>query len=533
MGKLSLEAKVGAFVILSFLGLGVIVANLNPLKFQKAAPQSCCYYLLFRNVAGLEKDAPVRVAGVEVGRVEKIDVKGTLAEVKVIFFKPIKVYKNAKARIETMGLMGEKYIEFYPGSPPAPPLTPGTVIENTQSVASMDELLLALYETVENFNKALITSDGKNRLAIIMEEVSHLTLTVDQTVNTLNQVIEENRDALRKTLQNVLALSMALNEELTQVLDNVNSLTVQLSEMVSENREDIRTVVVNLKKVTEKLPELTQKAELISKELEETIKESKGNIQESLQDLRFLAGNLKEVSKDIKILVSKINEGNGTIGRLVNDDTLYRSVSDTAKTLGKLASKFEETKTYIGFSGDVNTKTGDTRGLLTFKVVPSEDHYYLLEVVGDSQGKVDKKYYYVTSGNSTSLRKEIERSYRLELTLQYAKVFRDRLLSRNGKFVLRGGLKESTGGVGLDYTIGKYTLFSDLWDFGREDEDGKEIPPHLRVGLKYNISDNWFFYLGGDELLYKDYRGFFLGTGLLFGDEDLKYLLTSVPAGGF
>jgi len=527
MSKLSLEAKVGALVILSFLGLGIITAKLNPLNLQKPAPQSCCYFLLFRNVAGLEKDAPVRVAGVEVGKVEKIDVKGSLAEVKIVFFKPIKVYKNAKARIETMGLMGEKYIEFYPGSPPAPLLTPGTVIENTQSVASMDELLLALYETVENFNKALITPDGKNRLAVIMDKITELTTTVESTVNSLNQVIEENRSTLRKTLQNVLSLSMILNEEITGVLDNVNSLTTQLSELITENRQDLRIAIVNLRKTTEELPKLAQKVESISEQLKEVLND------DSIKNIKTLTQNLKETSQELKTIVAKINEGKGTIGRLVNDDSLYENVSDTAKTLGKLASRFESTKTYIGFSGDVNTKTGNTRGTLTFNIVPSKDHYYILEVIGDSQGKVDKKYYYITTGNSTSLRKEIQTSYNMEFTLQYAKVFKDKWFSEDGKFILRGGLKESTGGIGLDYPLRKYTVFSDLWDFGREDENGNEIPPHLRLGLKYNINDKWYIYLGGDELLYKDYRGFFLGTGVLFGDDDLKYLLTSVPAGGF
>jgi len=66
---------------------------------------------------------------------------------------------------------------------------------------------------------------------------------------------------------------------------------------------------------------------------------------------------------------------------------------------------------------------------------------------------------------------------------------------------------------------------------GRKDERGNDVDPHLRVGVRYNLGDNWFIYGGGDELLYGRWRGIFLGAGVLFGDDDLKYLLGSVPGG--
>jgi phospholipid/cholesterol/gamma-HCH transport system substrate-binding protein len=49
--------------------------------------------------------------------------------------------------------------------------------------------------------------------------------------------------------------------------------------------------------------------------------------------------------------------------------------------------------------------------------------------------------------------------------------------------------------------------------------------------VKYYLTKHWFVYGGGDELLYHKWRGVYLGTGLLFGDNDIKYLLGSVPGG--
>ncbi|ADY73452.1 Mammalian cell entry related domain protein [Desulfurobacterium thermolithotrophum DSM 11699] len=523
--KLSLEAKVGAFVVLSFLGLGVIATTLEPLKFKRGISEKH-YYIKFKNVAGLEKDAPVRVAGVTVGKVIGIKVKENSAIVEIIFLKPVKLYKDASARIETMGLMGEKYVELNPGSPLNPELPSGAVIEKTQDSPSIDELISALYETIEKFNNALITPNGENRLAVIMDKISQLTSHIDKAVNNLNGMMEENRKTIKEVLENALVLSSTLKEELPQIMDNVNSLTTQLSEIAVENRQDIRETIVSLREVSERAPKIAEKIDKLTSQIQKLLNE------ENLQNIQEITKNLKSTSKEFKELLTKVNEGKGTIGKLFNDETLYKNLSKTTETLGKVADKFQTTKTFIGFRGDVNTRTGDTRGILSLKILPAEDHYYLLEVVGDSQGKVDKKDYYITYDGTTERREEIVKNYKTEFTLQYAKVFNDKWLHPGSKFVLRGGLKESTGGIGLDYIYNdKYMIFSDVWDAGRKELDGKTIPPHLRIGLRYNLNKNWYLYFGGDELLYHKYRGFFVGTGVLFGDDDLKYLLGSIPGG--
>ena len=525
MGKLSLEAKVGAFVVASLVGLGVIATTLEPMKFKRGI-ENLHYTLIFKNAAGLEKDAPVRVAGVNVGKVVSVGVKEGKAVVKIVFTKPVKLYKNAVAKIETMGLMGEKYVEIEPGGPPAPPLPPGSVIENTQVPASMDEVMSSLNQLLEKFNQALITPDGKNRLAVIMDKVTKLTDSVNRAVDEINGLVAENRENIKKVFENAVALTESLREDLPQIIDNINQLTEQLSEITYENRQDIRKIVVGLREASEKAPKIAQNLEELTAKLQKLLNDKNTtNIEETIE-------NIKSTTAELKELLAKVNEGKGTIGKLFNDEKLYKSLTKTADTLGKLADKFEKTKTYIGFRGDVNTRTGEGRGVFTLQIVPSKDHYYLLEVVGDSQGKVDRKKYYIETSGTPYYREEIETNYRTEFTLQYAKVFKDSWLHPGSSFVLRGGIKESTGGFGLDYIYSDRLIFtSDIWDTGRKDSDGDTIPPHLRIGARYFFKKNWFIYGGGDELLYHRWRGVYLGAGVLFGDEDIKYLLGSMPGG--
>ncbi len=525
MGRLTLEAKVGAFVVAGLVGLGIIATTLEPLKFQKGK-YSETYVVYFKNAAGLEKDAPVRVAGVTVGKVLSVDVADGKAKVKILLFKPVKLYKNAVAKIETMGLMGEKYVEIEPGSPPAPPLPPNSVIPNTKVPASMDEVMSSLNELLTKFNSAITTPDGRNRIAVILDKVTELSESVNRAVENLNSVVEENRKTIRGVLQNALSLSEMLKEDLPQIIDNINTLTSQLSQMTLENREDIRNIVLNLRQASERAPKITQNLEELTQKLNQLLN------SKNMNDVQVTLENIKETTKELKEILAKVNSGNGTIGKLFNDDKLYRNLTKTTETLGKLAEKVEKTKTFIGFRGDVNTRTGEGRGAFTFQIVPSKDHYYLLEVVGDSQGKVERKKYYISTGSSPHWEEEIETNYRTEFTLQYARVFDDKWFHSGGKFVLRGGLKESTGGFGLDYIYSPKLIFtSDIWDTGRKDSDGDDIPPHLRIGVRYFLNKNWFLYGGGDELLYHKWRGAFIGMGVLFGDEDIKYLLGSLPGG--
>ena len=515
-GKLTFQAKVGALIFASLVGLGIIATTIEPLKFHRGAVKGT-YYFRFSNVGGLEKEAPVRVAGVTVGKVSKITVSDSGAVVEVSMLKDIKLHKDASAKIETMGLMGEKYVEVNPGSPEKPLLQPGEVVLKTETPVSTDQLVSELYRTVEKFNQALITKNGENRLSKIMDNISKLTENV-------NSLMEENRNNLRETLKNTVAITEFLKNELPKIAENVNTLATQFGQIALENREDIRTIVKNINEATKKAPEIADRLDKLAQNLSELLNdENRENLSETIE-------NMKETTKELKVLVSKVNNGNGTVGKLFNDETLYSNLSNVTETFNKVVNKFERLQTYVGFSGDVNTRTGDTRGVFTFQIIPSPTHYYLLELVGDSQGKVERKKYYLSDGSS---REEIEKNYRTEFTVQYARVFNDSWLHKGGKWILRGGLKESTGGIGLDYVYNnKLSFISDIWDAGREEADGDNIPPHLRVGIRYRFNRNWFVYLGGDELLYSKHRGPFFGLGVLFGDEDLKYLISSFPSGG-
>jgi len=534
MKNLTTEIKVGIFVVAGLLGLGVIAKTIEPLKYS-AKKVEAVYYIIFDNVAGLAKEAPVMVAGVTVGKVEDIQVlPDGRAKVKVVLTKKVPIRKDSYAVIETMGLMGEKYIEIYPGTPDTPLLPSGAVITKSESPVSTDKVLVEIYNVVGALQKSLITPDGKNRIAELLDELHLLT----QQVTT---VVKDNRENIRNLLKNLEALSEFLRSDVPEISENLKSLSIQLNEMAVENRDDVRHIVKNLRQSSDKLPDIvnnvnatTVKAKEIAEKLDELVLELRNILSnETRENISQTIENIRNTTAKLNSLLTKLQEGNGTIAKIINDDTLYKNLTTAADALGKLADKYEKTDVYVGFRGDVNTATGNFRGGISFKIVPeSKDRYYLFEVVSDSHGKIDRTTYYIYNGTTGTVNEEIRQSFDTEFTLQYARIFNDPIFLKNGKWVLRGGIIESTGGGGIDYLFpgNRWKLFSSAWEFDRKDAYGNALNPHLRVGLSYNINRNWYIYFGGDELLYDKWRGFFIGSGLVFGDDDVKYLMGSMPS---
>jgi phospholipid/cholesterol/gamma-HCH transport system substrate-binding protein len=238
---------------------------------------------------------------------------------------------------------------------------------------------------------------------------------------------------------------------------------------------------------------------------------------------------IAETLNNIARITADIKSGRGTLGKLVTDDTLYTQLKRSVKLLGEASSVIAKTKIHIEAFAQYEG-TGDSKAGVNLMIKPGGDKYYLLGIVGDSAGKVTKKTYYY-NGKLTEV---VEKEYKPEFTLQYARIFPDLWFHPGSVFVLRFGIKESTGGVGLDYVYNDRLMFaSDIWDFGREDHPNEKLKPNTEVGFKYMVYGPFFIKAGGYDLLNPQYRTFYIGGGLSFTDNDLKYLLGGMSLSSF
>ncbi len=513
--RFSNEAKVGFLVVLFSLGFAFLILTFGELPFFRPAVKT--YRVYFDNVAGLSVGADVRVAGIKAGKVKSISLRDGKVEVVFEVNRDISIYKDAQAEIGTLGLMGDKYLNIYPGSPQAGVLEEGQSISRVSGYADTDLLIRQMTDAAESVK--LMVQNFQIILAENREDIRRVVQNLEMLTHNLNLIAMENREALRGAIHNINLLSYNLNKTLPQTIESIDRLARSLEAMASENRQDIRETIANLRQLSSdlraSLPELSRNLNELSKNLNAVVVENRQDIRTTASNLSELTRSLKESSERLNTILAHVERGEGTLGKLIKDDELYRNITAGTRILGKAGDVAEKTNLYIGFRGELY-KGGDSKGVLTLKLQPDNEKYYLLEIVGDSRGRVYKEE---LLPNQWIVKKE----FKPEVTLQYARVFP----FMGKQVVLRGGLKESTGGIGADLIYSERLAFTtDLWDFGRRDRpQDKDLKPNLQVGVNYRVSGPLYVRFGGDDLLNSKLRGVFGGVGLMFTDNDLKYLL--------
>lgn len=140
MKKYSLETVVGIFVIAGLLCVAYMTVKLG--KVSLIGDEYYSLYARFASVSGLRVGNLIEIGGIEVGRVERlnIDQENQMSVVELKIRKDIKVYDDASASIRTAGLIGDKFIEIEAGSA-GELLKPGGIIAETMSPMDLDKLI--------------------------------------------------------------------------------------------------------------------------------------------------------------------------------------------------------------------------------------------------------------------------------------------------------------------------------------------------------------------------------------------------------
>jgi len=138
MKKNNLEFVVGLFLATGILCLAYLSLKIARKEFLN--PGSYKVQAHFTNCSGLNHGASVMIAGVEIGRVEKVDLEDYEARVALMIQQGIVLQKDAIASIKTKGLIGEKYVEITPGSSDEP-ISPGGMIRDTEPALDIEGLI--------------------------------------------------------------------------------------------------------------------------------------------------------------------------------------------------------------------------------------------------------------------------------------------------------------------------------------------------------------------------------------------------------
>ena len=138
MQKAKLELVVGVFVLVGLACLAYLSIKLGKLEVMGRGLYEV--EADFTSASGLKTGSTIEIAGVEVGRVKKIDLKDDRAAVILAIHQDIKLYTDTIASIKTRGIIGEKYLSLSPGGG-GDPLAPGAKIRDTEAGLDLEELV--------------------------------------------------------------------------------------------------------------------------------------------------------------------------------------------------------------------------------------------------------------------------------------------------------------------------------------------------------------------------------------------------------
>lgn len=492
------EIKVGLFVLAGIIILTYMSVKVG--KFDFGRKKGYEIFAYFDNASGLNIDVPVEIAGIEVGRVEDIGLERRKAKITMRIAPDTSIPSDSKAFIRTKGVLGDKFIQIIPGKPESPPIKDGERIVDTYTPTDIDQLI--------------------NR-------IGEVALDVRKVSRSLGNVLggKEGEDKMRQILDNITTSTASLNriigdneKRISALLINFSEFSKDIKDVSHANKEYINRIVIDIKETTTQLKEAVEAFSMIAKKIER----GEGTLGRLIHDTTTIE-DLNETLASLKRVSEKIDAGKGTIGKLINDEKMAEDLGETVTGIRDYFARMDAFRFDIDFHGEHLTRHSDTKYYLNLKIQPKADKYYLLGLVSDPVGveTVTDTTITETPGGTRTVHQVKRERDKLKFNAQIAKRYYD--------LVLRGGIIESTGGIGLDYYLfgDRFKLSLEAFDFNID------RAAHLKGAVDFTFFKYLYLTAGFDDFLNDEGdSSFFIGAGLRFEDDDIKYLLTSVPIPG-
>ncbi len=307
------EIKIGFLVLLSLIAL---IWGFQFLKGSNIFVPGERYYGTYSQVDGLNEGAPIYYRGFKVGMVENIKLHPTKRGKFLISFvltEDFHLPKNTVAQIYSIDLMGSKAIQLIEGNSTEPLIPGDTLLTNT-----MGDLMHQM---------------GMEVLPL-KDKAERLLVHFDSVLVGISEVFSE---------QNKSNLDMAILD-FTLSMNNLKNLSAKLDGTLGENGEIGRSFQ-NIESFTETL-------KLQSKNLTLTM-ENLASLSENLKnsDLEGLIAQADSTLQVASRTMDKITTGNGTMGKLINDQSLYLNLRDASANLDRLLADVRHNpERYVHFS---------------------------------------------------------------------------------------------------------------------------------------------------------------------------------------
>ncbi len=299
--KISREVKTAILVIVSTI---LVVFLFNYLKGQNLLDSSRKVFVVYDNVEGLASSSPVTLNGHTIGRVQEIGftTDGT-AKIKVLLSieDDIQFSKNSIAELYDTGLIGGKGIAIIPA------------FDDDEDAMSGDELVGA--------SKSGIMAMVEETLAPLQDKIGVLLVSADSLFTNINDVFD-------KPTKNSLKRGVS---ELEGTISSFKNTSIALNQLIVNNKGKLDNTLTNFEDASANISNITDSI-------------ASTNLTKTISDLQTTIGNFNN-------LLSSIENGEGSIGKLLKDEGLYNNLEGATKQMEELLQDMKlNPKRYVHFS---------------------------------------------------------------------------------------------------------------------------------------------------------------------------------------
>lgn len=298
--KLSSEIKAGIIVL---VGIFMFIMGISYLKSNPIFDNSITLYAVYNNVGGLQTGTPVTINGLTVGKVNNIVFKDQSFSSLVTFTvkSDFEFSKNSTVQLYDTGIIGGKGLQILP------------INDGARSAKKND--------TLKSDTRPGITD-------LVQEKLAPLQMKVEGAISNADSLLMNVNDVLDNKVKQDLRESIAgLNDLVKSFQVSATSLNV----LLEKNKGQLDSTITNINSITGNFAKISDSL-------------SNAGLAGTIHNLQSTVGNLD-------LLLSKIEKGDGSLGKLLKDEALYNNLADASKELDLLLQDFRlNPKRYVNVS---------------------------------------------------------------------------------------------------------------------------------------------------------------------------------------
>jgi len=491
--SVSTQLKVGIFTALGILLIGVITVLVND-KPEWWFPCELVHINL-EDATGLKSKSPVRSLGLEIGYIKSVLLSDTHVDLGICITENVEVLPTTRAYIRGEGFLGDKFVELKPVR------YVGPVGEFNPKDATKD----GASESNANVKQSKPESSLRALPTWLCSIIKSLDLWVGDWVPSA--FAQDSSESNRKSARQIPVGEGS--QDIQNLVKRVDSLVGEMTHLTNHlkqaiNPEELRATMHQLNRTLENA------SRTLSPEsgLNQTARRSLVKLEDAIEQLRDLA--------------TRVNQGQGSLGMLLNDPTYADEIREVIRNANRMLSKVGSVRFIPDVGGEIVRGYDSVRAWFRLGIWPQKDRYYLLGASVDPRGgqTVTRTVTNVAGGPSTIVDvTQIEKT-RLLVTGMLGKVFFNRLDLSVGALHGDGALSAAVylGSPGQENDIRFQT---DL--YSRAGQGGLDA----RISLNAKVFMGTYVRVGLES--FQKVNGVLpltYGAGIAFNDDDIKLLFT-------